>query len=80
MNSVKKRCSLTSVMYLSKLTIKKKKHFLMCFPSGIPAVESVSHNVLSETFQHNENQKEKRKEKKREKLCVSASSGYKCWQ
>lgn len=69
MNSVKKRDSLTSVMYLSKLTIKRM-HFLMCFPSGIPAVESVSHNVLSEKFQHNENQKEKRKEKKKKKPCV----------
>lgn len=75
MNFVKKWDSLQSVMYLSKLTIKIM-HFLMCFPSGIPAVESVSHKVLSEKFQHNENQREKEREKKK---CVS-SSGYKCWQ
>ncbi len=60
-----------SVMYLSKLTIKIM-NFLMCFPSGIPAVEYVSHKVLRERFRHNENQKEWKKT-----LCGS-SSGYKC--
>lgn len=36
----------------------------MCFPSGIPAVESVSHKVLSEKYRHNENQREREKERK----------------
>ncbi len=63
MNFMKEQGSFQSVMYLSKLTIKIM-HFLMCFPSGIPAVESVSHIALSEKFRHNENQKEREREKK----------------